>query len=221
MCIVGKYCLSKLTVFLLLGLFVSGPSAFAQTQYGMYDTIVHEAVVYNGDTIEAKTLENIYFYSRLTEAQMSSQAKYNRLRNAVYVTYPYARRAGIIMNDINAKLEAIPRKEDRKKYIHSREKELKKEFTTPLTNLSIYQGKILMKLINRETGNNCYEIIKEYKGGFNARLYQTVAFFFNSNLKQPYNAASDDVVIEKLVKEVQRMYGYQDIQKQLAKSSTL
>jgi hypothetical protein len=193
----------------------------AQTQYGIYDTIVHEAVVYNGDTIEAKTLENVFFYSRLTEAQMSSQAKYNRLRNAVYVTYPYARRAGIIMNDINTKLESIPRNEDRKKYIHSREKELKKEFTTPLTNLSIYQGKVLMKLINRETGNNCYEIIKEYKGGFNARLYQTVAFFFNSNLKQPYNAATEDAVIEKLVKEVQRMYGYQDVQKPLAKSSSM
>ncbi len=44
-----------------------------------------------------------------------------------------------------------------------------------------------MKLINRQTGNNCYEIIKEYKGGFTARMYQTVAFFFNSNLKQPYD----------------------------------
>ena len=219
--IVGKYCLSKLTVLLLLGMFMSSSLAFAQTQYGIYDTIIHEAVVYNGDTIEAKTLENIYFYSRLTEAQMSSQAKYNRLRNAVYVTYPYARRAGIIMNDINARLESIPGKEDRKKYIHSREKELKKEFTTPLTNLSIYQGKVLMKLINRETGNNCYEIIKEYKGGFNARFYQTVAFFFNSNLKQPYNAATEDAIIEKLVKEVQRMHGYQDIQKPLARSSSM
>ena len=221
MCIVRRYNLSKLTGMLLLMMFMSSKSIYAQTQYGIYDTIVHEAVVYNGDTIEAKTLENIYFYSRLTEAQMSSQAKYNRLRNAVYVTYPYARRAGIIMNDINAKLESIPGKADRKEYIRSREKELKKEFTTPLTNLSVYQGKILMKLINRETGNNCYEIIKEYKGGFNARLYQTVAFFFNSNLKQPYNAAADDAVIEKLVKEVQRMHDFQDIQKPVAKSSSM
>jgi hypothetical protein len=182
---------------------------------------VHEAVVYNGDTIEAKTLENIYFYSRLNEAQLSAQAKYNRLRNAVYVTYPYARRAGIIMNDINTKLLNIPKKDDRRKYIHSREKELKKEFTTPLTNLSIYQGKVLMKLINRETGNNCYEIIKEYKGGFNARLYQTVAFFFNSNLKQPYNAATDDAIIEKLVKEVQRMHGFQDLPRPMVKAGSM
>jgi hypothetical protein len=221
MCSVDKHWLSKLIVLFLLCFVLGNSSVFAQTQYGIYDTIVHEAVVYNGDTIEAKTLENIYFYSRLNEAQLSAQAKYNRLRNAVYVTYPYARRAGIIMNDINTKLLNIHKKDDRRKYIHSREKELKKEFTTPLTNLSIYQGKVLMKLINRETGNNCYEIIKEYKGGFNARLYQTVAFFFNSNLKQPYNATTDDAIIEKLVKEVQRMHGFQDLPRPMVKAGSM
>ncbi len=186
-------------------------ASFCQAQsYGINDTIFTQAVVYNGDTIEAKTLEIVFIYARLNEAQMSNRAKYNRLRNAVYVTYPYARRAGVIMNDINAKLVNVTSKEERKKYIHSREKDLKKEFTTPLTDLSIYQGKVLMKLINRETGNNCYEIIKEYRGGANARLYQTVAFFFNSNLKQDYKPLADDALIERFVKEVQRMHGYQD-----------
>ncbi|MBC7935898.1 MAG: DUF4294 domain-containing protein [Rhizobacter sp.] len=199
-----------ITTTFLVALLLPGKLASAQPGYIAADTITAQAVVYNGDTLEAKTLENVYFYSRLNEAQLSARAKYNRLRNAVYVTYPYARRAGAVMNDINDNLVGVAKKGDRKKYIHSREAELRKEFTNPLTNLSIYQGKVLMKLINRETGNNCYEIIKEYKGGFNARLYQTVAFFFNSNLKQPYDAAADDAVIEKLVKEVQRMHGYQD-----------
>ena len=126
----------------------------------------------------------------------------------MYVTYPYARRAGAIMNEINDKLVGVTDKSLRKTYIKSREKELKKEFTTPLTNLSIYQGKVLMKLINRETGDNCYEIIKEFKGGLTARFYQTVAFFFDTNLKQSYDSDTNDATIEKLVKEVQRMYGY-------------
>lgn len=205
---------------LLLAIVLSGNFASAQS-YGIRDTITAQAVIYNGDTLEARTLENLYFYSRLNEAQLSARAKYNRLRNAVYVTYPYARRAGAVMNDINDKLLGISKKDDRKKYIRSREAELRKEFTNPLTNLSVYQGKVLMKLINRETGNNCYEIIKEYKGGFNARLYQTVAFFFNSNLKQPYNANADDAVIEKLVKEVQRMHGYEDNAKIQARLSSM
>ncbi len=181
----------------------------AQTQ--SFDTTLVGAVIYNGDTIEAKTLGNISFYSRLSPAQQFAFNEYNRLRNAVYVTYPYARRAGLVMNDINAHLASTPNSEARKKYIHSREKELKKEFSDPLTNLSVYQGKVLMKLINRETGNNCYEIIKEYKGSVTARLYQTVAFFFDSNLKQEYDPSSKDFVIEKFVGEVQRMYGFTDL----------
>lgn len=177
-------------------------------QQSVNDTIVSFAVIYNGDTIEAKTLEAIPFYTRLTDQQRRDRAKWTRLRNAVYVTYPYAKRAGFVMNDINAQLLNIPTKEARKKYIQSREKELKKEFTDPLTNLSIYQGKVLMKLINRETGNNCYEIIKEYKGGLTARFYQTVAFFFSSSLKQPYDKSGEDLEMEKIVQEVERMYGY-------------
>lgn len=177
-------------------------------QQSVNDTIVSFAVIYNGDTIEAKTLETIPFYSKLTDQQRLERAKWTRLRNAVYVTYPYAKRAGYVMNDINATLVNIPAKDARKKYIQSREKELKKEFTDPLTNLSIYQGKVLMKLINRETGNNCYEIIKEYKGGLTARFYQTVAFFFSSSLKQPYDKSGEDLEMEKIVQEVERMYGY-------------
>ncbi len=181
-------------------------TTFAQN--GANDTILTAAVIYNGDTIEAKTLADVSVMTRLTQSQLNAIAKWTRLRNAVYVTYPYARRAGAVLNDINAKLTNITDKSARKDYIKSREKELKKEFTDPLTNLSVYQGKVLMKLINRETGNNCYEIIKEYKGGLTARFYQTVAFFFSSSLKQPYDPKGDDLEIEKIVLEVQRMYGY-------------
>jgi hypothetical protein len=196
-----------LSFFLLIAFMVfSRQQSYAQQ--GINDTIRSYAVIYNGDTIEAKTLQAIGLYSRLTDKQRGDWAKWTRLRNAIYVTYPYARRAGTVLNDINARLIIISNKEARKKYIQSREKELKKEFTDPLTNLSIYQGKVLMKLINRQTGNNCYDIIKEYKGGFTARFYQTVAFFFSSNLKQPYDKTGDDAEMEKIVQEVERMYGY-------------
>ena len=197
-------------IFILLCLHSKGQQIAPQN---IYDTLLTQAVVYNGDTIEAKTLTILFIESRYDEASMSAKAKYNRLRNAVYVTYPYARRAGVVMNDINANLVNENSKQTRKEYIKSREKDLKKEFTDPITNLSVYQGKVLMKLINRETGNNCYEIIKEYKGGATARLYQTVAFFFSSNLKQSYNDQKDDAVIEKFVMEVQRMYGFEDIRR--------
>jgi hypothetical protein len=191
-------------------------SLFAQSSnklvgnVGLNDTLFSAVIIIGNDTLPYAELETVFLYSRLTNAQMNAQAKYNRLRNAVYVTYPYAYRAGALMNEMNAEMDKMTEKKQKRKYIHSREKDLRKEFTKPLTNLSIYQGKVLMKLINRETGNNCYEIIKEYKGAFLARTYQTVAFFFDTNLKQSYDATGDDATIEKLVKEVQRMYGYID-----------
>ena len=200
----------KILFFVLFIAFLSAKSnsVFAQQQQPINDTILTAAVIYDGDTIEAKTLQPLLLRAQYNENQMSARAKWTRLRNAIYVTYPYAKRAGGVMNVLNAQLAHIAKSEDRKKCIQSKEKELKKEFTDPLTNLSIYQGKVLMKLINRETGNNCYEIIKEYKGGFTARFYQTVAFFFSSNLKQPYDKNGEDVEMEKIVQEVERMYGF-------------
>jgi hypothetical protein len=196
------------TFVLVFVLIITAKTNFSFAQTAASDTIAVGAVVYNGDTIEAKTLSEVAVWARLTAEQLRNNEKWTRLRNAIYVTYPYAKRAGAVLNDINLNLASVTDKDARKTYIKSREKELKKEFTDPLTNLSVYQGKVLMKLINRETGNNCYEIIKEYKGGLTARFYQTVAFFFDSNLKQPYDPTGDDAAVEKIVLEVQRMYGY-------------
>ena len=178
------------------------------SQRSINDTLQSYAVIYEGDTIEAKTLEPVLLKTWYNAAQMSANAKWTRLRNAIYVTYPFAKRAGKVINELNVGLIHIDNKDARKQYIKSREKDLKKEFADPLTNLSVYQGKVLMKLIKRETGNNCYEIIKEYKGGFTARFYQTVAFFFGGDLKQPYEKNGEDAEMEKIVLEVERMYGY-------------
>jgi hypothetical protein len=175
-------------------------------KYGKYDTLIVPMVVYNGDTISARTLAMVWVNAPMPVAMRKRLEEWTRLRNAVYVTYPFAKKAGAVMNDMNFKLAKMVNESEKKAYIKSREKELKKEFADPLTNLSVYQGKVLMKLINRQTGNNCYDIIKEYKGGFTARFWQTVAFFFGSSLKQPYDANGDDRQIESFVQEIERMY---------------
>lgn len=193
----------KITLLLLM-LCAYNKGISQSSKWGTYDTLITGAVVYEGDTIEAKVLAGVYIYSY---AKMSAKAKWTRLRNAVYVTYPYAKRAALVLNDVNAHITGKD-KAYASNYINSREKEIKKQFTEPITNLSVYQGKILMKLINRETGNNCYNILKEFKGGFTARFWQTVAFFFGSNLKQPYDPKGEDAEIETIVKEVKRMYGH-------------
>lgn len=177
----------------------------AQARFGVNDTLITGAVVYEGDTIPAQILPGVYVWKRGSR----NNAKWTRLRNAVYVTYPYARQAGIVFLDIERHIAVMSSKEEIRKYINTRERELKKEFSDPLKELSVYQGKILMKLINRESGGvDCYNILKELKGGFTARVWQTVAFFFGSDLKQPYDAYGKDAEIEAIVQEVQRMYGY-------------
>lgn len=176
-------------------------------KWGPNDTIMVGAIWYQQEMLSYKE-EPMVWISKLSGKKLAKyMEEWTRLRNAVYVTYPYARTAGATINDINKQLANVSSKKQRKSYIKSREKELKKQFGDPLSDLSVYQGKVLMKLINRETGNNCYEIIKEYKGGLNARMYQTVAFFFGSNLKQKWDVADKtDRQIENFVKEIDGMW---------------
>lgn len=177
------------------------------SKWGIHDTVLTSAICYEGELIPYKESE-MAWVSKMNEKQLEKyKREYNRLRNAVYVTYPFARTAGVTLNDIQHQLTNIDSKKDRKHYLKSREKELKDQFADPLTNLSVYQGRVLMKLINRQTGNNCYSIIKEYKGGVSARLYQTVAFFFGSSLKQDYDMKdATDRQIENIVKEIDGMW---------------
>lgn len=180
---------------------------FAQVP-GIYDTLrVNACIEDNGDTIPCSFIPPVEVYAKLTRKWKRYQEAWTRLRNAVYVTYPYAVRASAVMNQINAQLAGVTDKAKRRAIIRSREKELKSEFADKLTQLSVYQGKVLMKLIYRQTGNNCYEIIDDYKGSFSATFWQTVALIFGSNLKQNYDPNGDDRAMESIVVDVERMYG--------------
>ena len=176
----------------------------AKSRYGPNDTIMVQAILYDGEYIPYSEMEMVFVSNVSPQKLAQILQEYNRLRTAVYVTYPYATKAAVVINDVNAHLKDVTSNNARKKYIKTREAELKKQFSDPLSNLSVYQGKVLMKLINRETGNDCFELIKEYRGGLNARMYQTVAFLFGSNLKQEFDPVSNavDRQIESIVREI-------------------
>jgi len=178
-----------------------------QAQAHSNDTLKVYAFIVDGDTIPGGRMLDVNVRTVMLEKWRNYWAEWSRLRNAVYVTYPYAKAAGKVMNEVNAMLVNVTDKDERRRIIKSREKELKREFADKLTNLSVYQGKVLMKLIYRETGNNCYNLIHEYKGGFTAGFWQTVAILFGSNLKQNYDPIDKDRAIEIIVQDVERMYG--------------
>jgi len=183
-------------------------TAKAQNGHGIYDTIrVGACIEANGDTIPCAWLDPVLVNAKLYGKWKQQYAEWTRLRNAVYVTYPYAVQASKVMNEINVQLAGVTDKNKRKEIIKSREKDLKSKVADKLTQLSVYQGKVLMKLIYRETGNNCYEIIQDYKGSFSASFWQTVALIFGSNLRQDYDPTGNDHAMETIVLDVEHMYG--------------
>lgn len=176
--------------------------------YGPNDTILVRAELIEGEWMGGRELAEIIIWGGDPRAWAKQQEEWTRLRNAVYVTYPYAKAGGAVFNEVSGLLQHVTNKQERRKIIKSREKQLKERFADKITGLSVYQGKVLMKLLNRETNNTCYDIIKEMKGGLSARFWQTIAFFFGGDLKQPWSPRTDktDQKIELIVREVERMY---------------
>jgi Domain of unknown function (DUF4294) len=198
-------------ILILVSLLGLGFMANAQVQhpeYGVNDTItVYATFLEDGTMVPTSALPMVEVVGKMPRWMAKKKKEMTRLRNAVYVTYPYAREAGRIINYMNQRMATMKDERTKTAFIKMQEKELKTAFGDKITNLSVYQGKVLMKLINRETGTNVFDILKEYRGGVNARLWQTIAFVFGSSLKQPYNAQGEDAEIEGYVREVQMLYG--------------
>lgn len=202
------FIISLLCVLAIIGRAQSQQPPIQHPQYGVNDTIVvYATVMDDGTLVPTAWLLPVEVLGKMPRHLAKQQKKMTRLKNAVYVTYPYAREASRIINYMNRRMAGMNDESARRQFIKSQEKELKEAFGDKITSLSVYQGKVLMKLINRQTGTNVYDILKEYKGGVNARLWQTVAFVFGSSLKQPYDAKGEDAEIEGYVKEVEMLYG--------------
>lgn len=169
-------------------------------QKGKYDTILLGGVVYGNDTLPVIYMQDVNVYDKLSPER---REQLRILRYNVYKVYPYAITAAFVLNKVDNEIDIRTKKRDRKHYLKEVEKEMNQRFKGELKNLSITQGKILVKLINRQTGRDVYDIIKDVKGGFNARIYQTTAFFFDNNLKNQYDPYGEDKDIEMIVKEIE------------------
>jgi hypothetical protein len=132
----------------------------------------------------------------------------NKMRRDVFVVYYYATTAGTLFNNINGELEKLPDRKARKAYLKTMNRQLDALFKEPLKNLSVEQGHVLIKLINRQTGNNCYHIIKELKGGFSAVMWQSVGLMFNNNLARNYDPDGRDKELEAIVRELESSAAY-------------
>jgi hypothetical protein len=202
--------LRPIRFILFLSLFLS-PCLKLSAQKSAADTILLGAVVENDDTIAMIFLPDFEVKDRLPQHWVRKQETFNRLKYNIYKVYPYAVIAAGVLKDVNTNVEMMPDKKQRKAYMKSVERELKGKFKGELENLTITQGQVLVKLINRQTGRNCFSIIKEVKGGFNAVIWQSLALLFSNNLKREYDPADADKDMEAIVKELEanNYYRYQ------------
>lgn len=174
-------------------------SASAQTRKPG-DNVMHFRVEGN-DTIYIDALPPARIWQKMPKQKGREWRKYYKLVYNFNKTYPYALVARSIVSEVDSTIAADGLKRGKKeKYIDKMQKELFDVFEKPLRNLTISQGAMLMKLIDREVGKSSYLIIKDYKSGMAAGFWQGIAKLFGSDLKKPYDPEGEDAPIEDLVK---------------------
>jgi len=197
-----------------LGAYLLFTAGNVAAQNSEYDTIRVGAIVENDKTYPMILLPEMIVIGQITNQE--ERVRKAKLRNDIFTVYPYALTAATVFNSVNDSLDKFDRRHDRKKYLKSIDKSLDATFKEPLKNLTIDQCHVLIKLINRQTGQNCYSIIKELKGGFSAMVWQSVGVFFNNNLNHDYDPEGKDKEVEDMVKEMEasNIYRYQLYQQQ-------
>jgi hypothetical protein len=173
--------------------------AQTSTPYGQ----LCETVIVDGDTLAVVNLGAAYIAGPKVFKSARAEKKYNRTRTRVIKVYPYAKAAGELMHAYEAELQALKTDKERRKYLDKAEDELKAKFEGDIKNMTITEGVILIKLIDRETGDTSYELIQELKGSFSAFMWQSLARLFGQNLKNQYDAYGDDWAIEEIVREIE------------------
>lgn len=160
-------------------------------------------VVEGEDTIRLMRLDQVVIVGELTFKSKKEKEKFEKLRRDVRKAYPLAILASIKLQEFDAKLATINTEIERKAYMKKAEKELVKEFTDDIEKLTGNQGRLLIKLIDRETGHSTYGLVKELRGAFSAFMWQTLALMFNANLKKEYDAQGDDKHIELIIHQIE------------------
>ena len=157
------------------------------------------AKVVNGDTIPVMYFDDVYIWGKKTFRNSAESRQWDRLVRNVKKAYPYAKLAGIRFNEYNLQIASVKSDIARKAMMKKAEDELEAQFGDELKDLTISQGKILLKLIDRQTSNCSYDIVKDFRGRFRAFFYQSFARLFGYNLKVKYDPLGDDADIERIV----------------------
>ena len=171
--------------------------------FSQQNVIVTKGVVIQGDTIPYIPLPTVTIFPKFQFSSKAEIRQFTKLVRNVKKVYPYAKLAGIKFNEYNAMLAQVKSESEKKKIMKQVERDLKDQFGDDLKNLTFSQGKILIKLVDRETSNSSYDIVKEFRGAFVAFFWQSLASLFGYNLKVKYDPNGEDALIEGIVRRIE------------------
>lgn len=174
-------------------------SFFAKAQDYSKDSLI----LVEGDSLPTYgiSLKEVIVFQPLRFKNREELNRYLILRRRVLRVYPYAKLAAERLTVLNERLDQIDSKRGKKKYLKRLEDFVYEEFEEELKKLSKSQGKILIRLVHRQTGSTTFELVKELRNGWKAFLYQTTASLFSLSLKEKYNPAEvlEDYLIEDIL----------------------
>ena len=156
-------------------------------------------VLHQGDSIQYMEMNNVYVYPQLTFKNKKQAQAYMRLVTNVKKVLPIAKEAKQLLYETSEVLETIPTKEERDAHMKKVESEIFKTYKPRMKKLTYSQGKLLIKLIDRECHSSSYEMIQAFMGPFRAGFWQVFAWSFGASLKKGYDAEGVDRLTERVV----------------------
>jgi hypothetical protein len=157
----------------------------------------------DGTSLPEIGIKEVVIIGKPSTGKKFPYARYQRMVTNLKKVYPYAMVVRSKLEAINAELVRIPEDRDRKKYIRQTEKNLFGEYEDDIRDMTITQGRLLIKLIDRETQNTSFELIRYYRGSLSAAFWQGIARIFGTNLKEEYDPYGDDAIMEIIVQAIE------------------
>ena len=189
----------KRLIFLILFLSFIAVHLNAQEQTTTIKGYVVPICVYKGDTSPSMRMPTLYVYKDLYFKNKKQQQEYNRLVRNVKKTLPIAKEVNRAIIETYEFLQTLPDEKAREKHLSMVEKSVKEQYTPRMKQLTLSQGKLLIKLVNRETSSSSYELVKAFLGPFKAGFYQAFAAIFGASLKKEYHPEDEDAMIERII----------------------
>ena len=187
-----------LTLFLLAGNWchAQNPKQPANTGKKVYLTPM---CIYEGDTIPYVQLRTVYIFKPLKFKNRRQANQYYKLVRDVKKVLPISKEINRAIIETYEYMMTLPDEKARQKHMKAVEKSLKEQYTPRMKKLTFAQGKLLIKLVDRQTSSTGYELVKAFMGPFKAGFYQAFAALFGASLKKQYDPTGDDALTERVI----------------------